>query len=124
MAMRFAIVFGVALVVVLTVRELRQIHPPTTPAQVAGVVPTQPAPHPPGRPVRPPPVKLPPTVPTLRTAGSTATSGSYVPRGFDPNFRQRIVADLGRDINSKLGRDFSVAKRVQIAEVQNRFWDV
>jgi hypothetical protein len=118
---RFAIVFGVALVLVLVVRELRQPGAPEAPARVNGVVPNQPAPHPPGRPMRTQPVKLPAPI-----ASQSAPSAvrNYVPQGFDANFRQRIVADLGRDIDTKLGQGFPMARRVQIAEVQNQFWDV
>lgn len=49
--------------------------------------------------------------------------GTYVPRGFDPNFRDRIVAEFQYDIDRKLGRDFPAERRAEIARVQNEFWD-
>ena len=105
-----AVLFSLAVVV----REHRAVS-----AQVA-----TPAPPPPG-PERPkqivPKLGARPAPPAW--TGSLVPPGSYTPKGFPSDFRNRIINDFGGLIDARLGKDFPDEKRKRAAEIQNQFWD-
>jgi hypothetical protein len=79
----------------------------------------------------PPPVAaaasrpLPPPLPYhAPEPGTRAAPGTYLPRGFSPEFRERIVKDFGEQIDHRLGASATAEQRTAAAAVQNAFWDV
>lgn len=49
--------------------------------------------------------------------------GTYLPRGFAADFRERIVKDFNAAIDARLGDAATPEQRKAAAAVQNAFWD-